>query len=59
MLELVKGCSERTGLTETLLLSVFLFVQTVLYSTVSIGNLQGFKKGLVYPEFLVNCQYLY
>ena len=39
MLELVKGCYKRTGLTETVLLSVFLFVQTVLYSTVSIGNL--------------------
>ena len=31
MLELVKGCSERTGLTETLLLSVFLFVQIVQF----------------------------
>ena len=54
MLELVKGCYKRTGLTETVLLSVFLFVQTVLYSTVSIRNLQGLNKGLVYPEFLVD-----
>ena len=39
MLKLVKGYHKRTGLTRLFLLSVFLFVLTVPYSTVSIGTL--------------------
>ena len=46
MLELVKGCHERTGLTKQFLLSVFLFVLTVPYSTVSIGTLQGLQQSV-------------
>ena len=44
MLELVKGCHNWTGLTETVL--VFLFVLTVSYSTVSIGTLQGLQESV-------------
>ena len=51
MLELVKGCHNRTG-SKQFLLSVFLFVLTVPYSTVSICSTT--RKCLVYPEFLIN-----
>ena len=45
MLKLIgNGCHKRTGLTETVLVSVFLFELTVLYSTVSIGTLQGLQE---------------
>ena len=51
MLELLKGSYKRSGLTETVLVIVFLFVLTVSYSTVSIGTLQELQeKGLIYPE---------
>ena len=45
MLELVKGCHKRTGLTETVLVIRY-FVLTVPYSTVSIGTLQELQESV-------------
>ena len=41
MLEMVKGCHNRTGLTETVLV---INISVCTYSTVSIGTLQDLKK---------------
>ena len=46
MLELVKGFIKGLGGPKQFLLSVFLFVLTVPYSTVSIGTLQGLQESV-------------
>ena len=51
MLELVKGCHKRTGLTETV---PIISISGCTNSTISIGNLGTSRNYLVYPEFLVN-----
>ena len=43
MIELVRGCHKRTGLTETILIIIIL---TLPYSTVSIGIPQGFQESV-------------
>ena len=55
MLKLVKECHKRTGLTKTVLLSVFLFVLTVPYSTVSIGTLQGLQESVWFIQNFSVC----
>ena len=60
MLKLVKCCHKMTGLTETVLLSVFLFVLTLPYSTVSIGTLQGLQESVWFIQnFLLTGTPLY
>ena len=53
MLKLIKGCHKRIGLTVQFLLSIFLFVLTVPYSTVSIGTLHGLQESVWFIQIFL------
>ena len=55
MLELVKGCHKRTGLTETVLvISISVCTNSTLKYSFYRNSAGTSRKCLVYPEFLVN-----